>query len=126
MSLLHVELWAAVARQAPLSMGFSRQEYWSELPSPIPGDFPNPRIEPASLVSPALAGRFFTTETPRKPLLLFACWCSVAQLCPTTCDPMDYSMPGFPVLDHLPEFAQTHDHLVGDEPPNYPQKVFSG
>ena len=45
-----------VAQQAPLSMRFSRQEYWSELPFPSPGDLPNPRIEPAS---PALAGRFF-------------------------------------------------------------------
>ena len=38
-----------VARQAPLSMGFSRQEYWSGLPFPSPGDLPNPRIEPRSL-----------------------------------------------------------------------------
>ena len=40
--------------------------------------------------------------------------CSVAQLCPTLCDPMDYSAPGFPVLHHLPEFAQTHVHRVDD------------
>ena len=57
-----------VAHQAPLSMGFSRQEYWSGLPFPPPGVLPNPRIEPASLLSPALAGEFFTTrvtwETP--------------------------------------------------------------
>ena len=46
----------AVACQAPLSMGFSRQEYWSGLPCPPPGAFPNPGIEP---VSPALEGRFF-------------------------------------------------------------------
>ena len=65
-SLLHVEFWAPVACQAPLSMGFSRKEYWSELPFPVPGDFPNPRIEPASLVSPALAGRFVTTLPPGK------------------------------------------------------------
>ena len=45
-----------VAHQAPLSMEFSRQEYWSRLPFPSPGDLPNPRIEPGS---PALAGRFF-------------------------------------------------------------------
>ena len=49
-----------VAHQAPLSMGFSRQEYWSGVPFPLPGDLPDPRIEPASLPSPALAGRFFT------------------------------------------------------------------
>ena len=55
------------ARQAPLSMGFSRQEYWSELPCPPPGDLPDPGIEPMSLMSPALAGVFFTTSTPGKP-----------------------------------------------------------
>ena len=48
-----------VARQAPLSMGFCRQEHWSELPFPPPGDLPNPGI---------IAGRFFTTEPPEKPL----------------------------------------------------------
>ena len=52
-----------VARQAPLSMGFSRQEYWRGLPCPSPGDLPNSGIEPASLMSPTLAGRFFTTDT---------------------------------------------------------------
>ena len=51
-----------VARQAPLSMGFSRQEYWSELPFPSPGDLPNPGIESASPMSPAWAGGFFTTS----------------------------------------------------------------
>ena len=45
--------------QAPLSMGFSRQEYWSGLPCPPPGNLPDPGIEP---VSPALAGGFFITE----------------------------------------------------------------
>ena len=54
-----------VAHQAPLSMRFSRQEYWSGLPFPSPGDLPDPRIEP---MSPALAGRFFTTAPPGKPV----------------------------------------------------------
>ena len=45
------------------SMRFSRQEYWSGLPGPPPGDLPDPGIEPASLMSPALAGRFFNTGT---------------------------------------------------------------
>ena len=49
-----------VAHQVPLSMGFSRQEYWSGVPFPPPGDLPDPETEPAS---PALAGRFFTTST---------------------------------------------------------------
>ena len=52
--------------QAPLSMEFSRQEYWSGLLLPSPGDFPYPGIEPSSPTSPALAGGFFTTEPPGK------------------------------------------------------------
>ena len=52
-----------VAHQAPLSTEFSRQEYWSQLPFPPPGDFPDPGIEPESPMSPALAGGFFTTES---------------------------------------------------------------
>ena len=51
-----------VAHQSPLSMGFCRQAYWSRLPCPPPGNLPDPGIEPASPVSPALAGRFFTTS----------------------------------------------------------------
>ena len=50
-----------VARQAPLSMGFPRQEYWSGFPFPSPGDLPNSGIKPRS---PALAGGFFTAEPP--------------------------------------------------------------
>ena len=50
--------------QAPLSMGFTRQEYWSWLPFPSPGDLPDQGIAP---VSPAVTGRFFTTEPPGKP-----------------------------------------------------------
>ena len=53
------------ARQAPLSMGFLRQEYWSGLPFPSPGGLLDPGIEPAS---PALAGGFFTTEPPGRSL----------------------------------------------------------
>ena len=60
-----VTLWT-VARQAPLSMGFPRQEYWSGLPFPSPGHLPDPRIKP---VSPALAGGFFITESPGKPCM---------------------------------------------------------
>ena len=56
-----------VAHQAPLSMGFPRQEYWNGLPFPSPGDLSNPGIEPTSLVSPALAGGFFTTASPGRP-----------------------------------------------------------
>jgi len=65
-ALSHVQLFATlwtVARQAPLSMGFSRQDYWSGLPFPSPGDLPYPGLEPTSLASPVLVGRFFTTST---------------------------------------------------------------
>ena len=51
-----------IARQAPLSIGFSRQKYWKGLSYPSPGDLPNPGIEPESLESPALAGEFFTSS----------------------------------------------------------------
>ena len=53
-------LWTIVL-QAPLSMEFSRQEYWSGLPCPLPGDLQDPGIEPESLTVPALASRLFTT-----------------------------------------------------------------
>ena len=59
-------LWT-VALQAPLSVAFSRQEYSSGLPCPPSGDLPDPETEPESPVSPALAGRFFTTVPPGKP-----------------------------------------------------------
>ena len=58
---LFVTLWI-VARQAPLSMGFSRQEYWGGFPCSPPGDLPNPGIEPVSFTTPALASGFFMTS----------------------------------------------------------------
>ena len=54
---------------APLSMEFSRQEYWCGLPFPPSGDLPDPGIEPKPPAAPALAGRFFTTEPSGKPKL---------------------------------------------------------
>ena len=60
-SRLFGTLWT-LAHQAPLSVGFSRQEYCSGLPCPPPGDFPNPGIEPTSVTSPTQAGGFFTTS----------------------------------------------------------------
>ena len=140
MSNSFVTPWTA-AHQAPLSMGFPRQEYCSRLPFPSPGDLPSVRIEPTS---PALAGA--TTEPPGKPLALCRegkiifplpffvfCWdlpsekdrlmggkknllvdicvhkfSSVAQSCPTLCNPMNHSTPDFPVHHQLLEFTQTH------------------
>ena len=64
----HVLLFATVAHQAPLSMGFSRQEYWSGLPCPPPGDLPSPGMEPTSLSSLALAGGSLLLAPPGKPL----------------------------------------------------------
>ena len=63
MSDSFVTPWTIVP-QAPLSMGFSRQEYWSSLPLLSPRNLPDPGIK---ITSPALAGRFFTTEPPGKP-----------------------------------------------------------
>ena len=70
---LFVTPWTASC-QAPLSVGFSRQEYWSRLPCPSPGDLSNPGIEPESLMSPALAGRFFTAS---------ATWIAHLPCCPS-------------------------------------------
>ena len=61
------------SHQAPLSMEFFRQGNRSELPFPSPGDLPDPGTEPRSLVSPALAGGFFTTVPPGKPLYSMGC-----------------------------------------------------
>ena len=55
----------AIARQSPLFVEFSGQQYWSGLPFPTPGDVPDPGIKPESLASPALTGGFFTAAPPR-------------------------------------------------------------
>ena len=96
----HVRLFATlwnVAHQAPSSMVFSRQEYWSAIS--FSRDLPDLAIKPWSLTSPAVGGRFFTTSTPPH-------FSSVAQSCPTLCDPIDCSTPGFPIHHQLPEPTQ--------------------
>ena len=108
---LFVTLWTLVL-QAPLFMGFSRQEYWSGFPCPPPGDLSNPGIKIVFLTSVALAGGFFTTSATchlhkwlqrtnrKKPMkttqLRFyrVHVCSVTQSCPTLCSPVDCSIPG--------------------------------
>ena len=70
--LLFATPWA-VTRQAPLFMGFSRQEYWSGQLSPSPGDLPNPGIQLKSPMSPALAGGFLTTSATEKPFQVLPC-----------------------------------------------------
>ena len=96
-SLSRVRLFATswtVAYQAPPSVGFSRQEYWSGLPFPSPGDLPNPGIEPRS---PALQVDALPSEPPGKTKTYASVCVFVHQLCrvsTTLCDPMDCSLPG--------------------------------
>ena len=97
-SLSYVLLFAApwtVAQQAPLSMGFSQKEYLSELSFPPPGIF---LIQGSkSPASPALAGGFFTTEPPGKPIrsgLSSSSSAKLLQSCPTLCNTMDCILPG--------------------------------
>ena len=108
--------WTA-ARQAPRSTKFSRQEYWSGLPFPSPGDLFNPRIEPGSLASQADS---LPSEPPGKSDGTFSSvqFSSVSQSCLTLCDPMNCSMPGFPVHYQIPAFTQTHVESV--MPSNHP------
>ena len=80
-----------VAYQAPLSMGFSRQEYWCGLPFPPPGDLLGPGFD---LASPGLAGRFFTLSHLGSPFVRSES--EVTQSCPTLCDPMDCSLCSLP------------------------------
>ena len=103
-SVVSDSLWPyglTVACQA-LSMRFSRQEYWSGLPFTSPRDLPDPGIKPTSPVSHTLAGRFFTTEPPRKrdqKMLLNnnESESEVAQSCLTLCNLMNCSLPGSPI-----------------------------
>ena len=95
-----------LAHQALLSMGFSRQEYWSWLSFPSLGIFPTQGWNP-----------HFLHLLHCRPILLSTVqfrFSSVTQSCLTLYDPMDCSTPGLPVHDQLPEFTQTHVHRVGD------------
>ena len=86
--------WTA-AYQAPLSMGFSRQEYWNGLPLPSPGHLPNPGIKP---LSPALQANSLLSQPPGKPDTYTAAAAAKSlESCPTLCDPIDGSSPGSPV-----------------------------
>ena len=119
--LILVTLWT-VACQAPLSMGFSRQECWSGLPCPPPGDPPNSRIKPSYLMFPALAGVFFTTEPPGKPTCHYAAAAAVKSLqsCLTLCDPIDGSPPGYPIPGILQ--ARTLEWVATSSPMNESEK----
>ena len=95
--LLCATLWT-VACQVSLSMGFSRQEYWSGLPCPPPGDLPNTGIKPRLLYLLHWQEGSLPLVPPRKPLPLAAAAAAKSlQSCPTLCDPRDGSPPGSPV-----------------------------
>ena len=92
-------------------MEFSRQENRNGLSLASPEDLPDPVIKPAS---PALAVDSLPLNHLGSPLATSDQIRSVAQLCPTLCNPMNRSTPGLPVHHQLPEFTQTHIHRVSD------------
>ena len=83
-----------VAHQASLPMGLSRQEYWSGLLRPLPGELPNSGIEPISPASPALTRKLPLSHLVNRNNLHAAVLCLVTQLCPVLCYPMGCSLPG--------------------------------
>ena len=92
---LFVVLWT-VAHQAPLFTGFSRQEYWSGLPCSPPGNLPHPRIDPGSLMSPELAGRFFFFFP-----FIFISWRVITlQYCSGFCHTLTWISHGFTCIPH--------------------------
>ena len=125
--LLFETSWTIYSPPGSSIHGIHQARILEWLPFLSPEDLPNPGIEPAPLATPALPGRCFITESPVKPIpsetstfnqpkpilfpisksLLFFCG-SVVQSCLTLYNPMDCSTPGFLVLPHLPELAQTH------------------
>ena len=93
---LFVTQWT-VARQAPLSKGFSRQEYWRGLLFLSPGDLPDPGIKSTSLASPALAVGFCTSWATREAQFVTSAAAKSLQSCPTLCNSIYSSPPGSPV-----------------------------
>ena len=100
-----------VRYQAPLSMGFSRQEYWSGLPFASPGDLPDPGIEPCY---PILQADSLPSEPPGMPIFMYQFHSVQSFSRVLLCNPMNRSTPGLPVHHQLPEFTQTYVHRVGD------------
>ena len=95
--------------QAPLSVGFSRQEYWSGLLFPSPGDLLTQESNAISCIGRYSLYHQATWEAQYHVSVQFS---SVVQSCPTLCNPMNHSTPGLPVHHQLPEFTQTHVHQV--------------
>jgi len=106
------EAWQATVNG--VTKRWTRLKWLSMHACPPPGDLPNPEIKTVSLMSPALAGRFWASDSPGKPKTLCFSFSSVAQSCLTLCNPMDCSTPGFPVHNQLLEFAQPCAHWAGD------------
>ena len=103
-------VWS-VACQVPLFMRFSRQEYWSGLPFPFPGELSDPGIEPVSLMSPALTSGFFTTSTPWEALSSVQFSHSVVS---DSLRPHESQHARPPCPSPIPEVTQTHVHRVRD------------
>ena len=106
--LLFASLWTA-AHPAPLSVEFSRQEHWSRLPFPTPGDLPDPEIKHTSPVPPALAGRFFTTAPPGCPLQIAKRWTYSAGITQVHCKL--WKWPGSPLQPLPPPSAISTDAI---------------
>ena len=107
---LFVTLWTVTRLLCPWR--FSRQEYWSGLPCLLPGDLPNSWIKPSLLHWQT--GSLPLVPPGKPPCLPSVQFSSVAQKCPTFCDPMVCGTTGLPVHHQLLEFTQTHVHWVSD------------
>ena len=100
-------LWTVI-HKVPFCTGFSRQEYWSGLSCPSPGDLPDPGIKHWTFL------HWQVESLPLAPSSVSSVQTSsVTQSCLTLGNPMDYSTPGFPVHYQLPGLTQTHVHRVG-------------
>jgi len=102
--------WSA-AYQAPLSMGFSRQEYWSGVPLPSPALYLVGINKRSWLIYISIINEYFFLSNDFMNSVQFS---SVAHSCRTLCDTMNPSTPGLPVHHHLPQFTQTQVHGVSD------------
>ena len=115
---LRAKSWAT-AHQAPLSMGFSRQEHWSGLAFPSPGDLPDPGIEPMSLMSPTLAGRYFTTLPPWEATPSYGLANSMSSIFSVHPECNHFSPPLLPVLWSQPQVSSKVFDLYFETDENY-------
>ena len=114
LSLSRVQHFAtpwAITNQAPLPVGFSRQENWSRLSFPSPGSFPTQGLNPHLLHWEVDSLPLSHQGSPLNNIQ-FSSVQSLSRV--QLCDPMNHSAPGLPVYHQLPEFTQTHVHRVGD------------